>query len=103
MIGYDYKYSDEILDLLGRMMAPKPENRLLASEALAHPAFNIIKKVDDLLAENDAMREATVGAQCLPHPSPSSSRESIDNEFGIRKKSMEWPVGISVTNHLEKK
>ena len=56
MVGYDYKYSEEILDLLGKMMAPKPENRLLASEALAHPAFNIIKKVDDLLAENDAMR-----------------------------------------------
>ncbi len=64
MIGYDYKYSDEILDLLGKMMAPKPENRLFASEALAHPAFKIIKKVDDLLAENDPMREATIGAQC---------------------------------------
>ena len=55
--GYDYNYSEEIIDLVSLQMAKNPENRPFASEVLKHPAFEVIGKVEALLQENSELKK----------------------------------------------
>jgi serine/threonine protein kinase len=93
MPGYDYNYSPEILDLLRKMMAKEPEDRLLASEALKHPAFHVIEKVNKILEGDDTMVREIQGL--LSGANLSDDSDSDINSDQRDSNQYEWPGKIN--------
>lgn len=62
--GYNYFYSNEVLDLLAKMLAKDPSNRYTAQQCLDHPAFWVVDIIDKIksgeLDPENAIKEHAV-------------------------------------------